>query len=162
MYLFLYGFFIQISYILSFINILSENKTWLAFLPPQTILTPHPKEFERLVGTWETDEEKLKLLKEFCAKFNAIVVLKGAFTVSCTPNGNLFYNSTGNAGMATEGSGDVLFGIICGYLAQGLQPINAAVLAVYNHGLAADIMVQETSETSLIASDIIEGLNFIN
>lgn len=143
------------------INILSENKTWLAFLPPQTILTPHPKEFERLVGPWETDEEKLKLLKGFCAKFNSIVVLKGAFTVTCTPNGNLFYNSTGNAGMATAGSGDVLFGIICGYLAQGLQPVNAVVLAVFNHGLAADIMVQETSETSLIASDIIEGLNYV-
>lgn len=143
------------------INILSENKTWLAFLPPQTILTPHPKEFERLVGPWETDEEKLKLLKGFCAKFNSIVVLKGAFTVTCTPNGNLFYNSTGNAGMATAGSGDVLFGIICGYLAQGLQPVNAVVLAVFNHGLAADIMVKETSETSLIASDIIEGLNYV-
>jgi len=142
------------------INILAENKTWLAFLPNLTILTPHPGEFKRLVGDWQSDEEKIEKLKEFSRKFNLIVILKGAFSIVCTPNGNLFYNSTGNAGMATAGSGDVLFGIITGYLAQGLSPLNAAILGVYNHGLAGDLMVESTSQTALIATDIIEGLRY--
>jgi NAD(P)H-hydrate epimerase len=140
------------------LNILSENKTWLAFLPEGSILTPHPKEFERLVGKWSNSFEKLQLQKELSAKYNLIVVVKGAHTSITDPFGNCWFNSTGNPGMATGGSGDVLTGIILGLLAQHYQPIEAAKLGVYLHGLAGDIAAENWGFESLIASDITENL----
>jgi len=140
------------------LNILSENKTWLAFLPPNSILTPHPKEFERLVGKWATDEERLTLLQEFAYKNKLIVVLKGAHTAIACPDEMVFFNSTGNPGMATGGSGDVLTGIITGLLAQGYAPKDAAILGVYLHGLAGDIAKENLGEESMIAGDIINYL----
>ncbi len=144
------------------LNILSNNPTWLAFLKPGTILTPHVGEFKKLLGIngkgWNSDEEKLKLLKDFCFKHHLIVVLKGAFTVICSPNGNFYFNSTGNSGMATAGSGDSLLGIITAFVAQGYEPINAAVTGVYLHGLAGDLALEVESEESLMSSDIINQL----
>lgn len=140
------------------LNILSENKTWLAFLPKGSILTPHPKEFERLAGKWSDDFEKLKLLKEFSFKHNVYVVLKGANTASCFPDGKIYFNSTGNPGMATAGSGDVLTGIITGLLAQGYSPGIAAVLGVYIHGLAGDIAAKKIGVEALLAGDIVEHI----
>jgi ADP-dependent NAD(P)H-hydrate dehydratase / NAD(P)H-hydrate epimerase len=140
------------------LNILSENKTWLAFLPKGSILTPHPKEFERLAGKWSTDFEKLDLLKNFCFKNNVHIVLKGANTAVCFPDGNIYFNSTGNPGMATAGSGDVLTGLITGLLAQGYSPGIAAVLGVYIHGLAGDIAAKKTGVEALLAGDIIENI----
>ncbi len=140
------------------LNILSENKTWLDFIPPQSIFTPHPKEFERLVGKSENHFERNKKQIEFAKRFNIVVVLKGKYTCIATPSGKCFFNPTGNAGMAKGGSGDVLTGILTGLLAQGYSSEDAAVFGVYLHGLAADIAVKETGEYSLIASDIIENL----
>ena len=140
------------------LNILSENKTWLAFLPAGSILTPHPKEFERLVGKWSNSFEKLRLQKELSAKYKLIVVVKGAYTLITDPMGNSWFNSTGNPGMATGGSGDVLTGIILGLLAQGYQSIEAAILGVYLHGLAGDIAADEWGFESLIASDITKNI----
>lgn len=142
------------------LNILAENKTWLSVLASGTILTPHPKEFERLAGKWGDGFERLELLKKFCQKHKVYVVLKDAYSVTCTPSGNCYFNSTGNAGMATGGSGDVLTGIITGLLAQGYEPAEACIIGVYLHGLAGDIAVAKKSMQSLIASDIIEYLGY--
>ncbi len=137
------------------LNILSENKTWIAFLPKNSILTPHLGEFKRLIGKTDSDMERLKMQKEFSIKNGVIVILKGAHTCTTTPDGEIYFNSTGNPGMATAGSGDVLTGIITGLLAQGYTPKRAAVLGVYIHGLAADLAAENASEESLIASKII-------
>ena len=141
------------------LNILSENKTWLSFLPKGTILTPHPKEFERLVGSWENSFERLELQQECSKKYGVVVVFKGAHSTTTTPAGQIFFNSTGNAGMATAGSGDVLTGIILGLLAQGYAPETATVLGVWLHGAAADEAIQKQTQETLVASDITESLN---
>ncbi|MCC6690074.1 MAG: NAD(P)H-hydrate dehydratase [Bacteroidia bacterium] len=140
------------------LNILSENKTWLSFLPKGTVLTPHPKEFERLAGKTENDYERYGLLRDFAFKFGVYVVLKGAHTAVACPDGTVYFNSTGNPGMATAGSGDVLTGIITGLLAQGFSPKEAALLAVFWHGLAADIAMDTSGSLSVIAGDIISAM----
>ena len=140
------------------LNILSDNPTWLAFLPAKTILTPHPKEFERLTGKSSTSFERLEKQRELSVRNNLIVVLKGAHTSITFPNGTCFFNTTGNPGMATAGSGDVLTGIILSLLAQRYSPEEAAVLGVYLHGLAGDLAAEETGQEALIASDITEHI----
>ena len=140
------------------LNILSENKTWLSFLPARTILTPHPKEFERLFGKTSNAFERLELQREMATKYNLVIVLKGANTSVAMPNGAIFFNSTGNPGMATAGSGDVLTGMILSLLAQHYRPEEAAVLGVYLHGLAGDIAAEEIGQEAVIASDIIENI----
>ena len=140
------------------LNILGENKTWLSFIPKGTILTPHPKEFERMAGKWDTSLERLQMQIDFSKKYGVIVVLKGANTSTTTPLGQVFFNSTGNAGMATAGSGDVLTGIIVALLAQGYSPEVAAVMGVYLHGDAGDSYTHNESLESLTATDIIDNL----
>jgi hydroxyethylthiazole kinase-like uncharacterized protein yjeF len=141
------------------INCIAENKTWLSFIPPNSIFTPHPKEFERLAGKAENSEERLKMQREFSFKYNVYVVLKGAHTSVSCPNGDVYFNSTGNPGMATGGSGDVLTGIITSLMAQGYTSEQSCILGVYLHGLAGDFAAHEKSEESIIASDIIEHLS---
>src|SRR5450759_1928822 len=121
------------------LNILSLNKKWLSLLPAGTVLTPHPKEFERLAGKTDNGFARLKRQIEFSKEYNCIVFLKGAHTSVTTPEGKVLFNSTGNPGMATAGSGDVLTGIILSLLSQGYTSENAAVLGVYLHGMAGDI-----------------------
>ena len=140
------------------LNILSVNKEWLTLLPAGTILTPHPKEFERLAGKTENGFARLARQIEFSMEHKCIVILKGAYTSITTSDGKVFFNSTGNPGMATAGSGDVLTGILLSLLAQGLSPENAAVLGVFLHGLAGDIAAGESCYESIIASDIINCL----
>ncbi|MCR4847418.1 MAG: NAD(P)H-hydrate dehydratase [Bacteroidales bacterium] len=140
------------------LNILGENKTWLSFLPPKTILTPHPKEFERMFGRTSDSFERLALLREKAVQYGIIIVLKGAHTAVAMPNGTVFFNSTGNPGMATAGSGDVLTGMILSLLAQRYTPEEAAVLGVYLHGLAGDIAVEAIGQESMIASDITNNI----
>lgn len=140
------------------LNILSENKTWLSFLPAKTILTPHPKEFERLFGKTSNSFERLALQREMAVKHGIIIVLKGANTSVAMPNGTVFFNSTGNPGMATAGSGDVLTGMILSLLAQRYTPEEAAVLGVYLHGLAGDLAAEALGHEALIASDITENI----
>ncbi|MGI8892991.1 MAG: NAD(P)H-hydrate dehydratase, partial [Bacteroidia bacterium] len=140
------------------INLLSENKTWLSFIPAQSIFTPHPKEFERIAEIATDDFHRHELQKQFAKKYNCFVILKGAHTCITCPDGNSYFNSTGNPGMATAGSGDVLTGIITSLLAQGYTPKDAAIAGVYLHGLAGDIAAAEKSEAAMIASDIIDNL----
>ena len=140
------------------LNILSLNKEWLSLLPEGTILTPHPKEFERIAGKAENSYHRLMKQIELSEKHKCIIVLKGAHTSVTTPEGKVYFNSTGNPGMATAGSGDVLTGIILSLLAQGYTPENAAVLGVYLHGLAGDFAADSLSYESIIASDIIKNL----
>jgi len=140
------------------INILSENKTWLAFLPAGSILTPHPKEFERLCGKTTDEMERYQLQKSFSVKHNVYVVLKGAHTCISTPEGEMHFNSTGNAGMATAGSGDALTGIITALLAQGYSSFESCLMGVYLHGLSGDIAAEKFTQEAMIASDIIDCL----
>lgn len=140
------------------LNILAGNKKWYSLLKSETILTPHPKEFERLAGKSNNGFDRLQKQIEFSMKHKCIVVLKGAFTSISTPGGNVSFNSTGNPGMATAGSGDVLTGIILSLLAQGYSSENAALAGVYLHGLAGDIAAVKTGPESLIASDIINSI----
>ncbi|MDO9254432.1 MAG: NAD(P)H-hydrate dehydratase [Bacteroidales bacterium] len=140
------------------LNILSDNPTWLAFLPKGTVLTPHPGEFARLAGKTSNSFDRLEILRAFCIKYSLNIVLKGAYTVICSPLGNCYFNPTGNMGMATGGSGDVLTGIITGLLAQGYNPTEACILGVYLHGMAGDFASENTGYEALIAGDIIENL----
>ena len=136
------------------LNIISENKVWLNELPKNSILTPHPKEFERLFGTSTDDHARLDLQREVSSQYNIIIVLKRAHTVITAPDGLTFFNSSGNPGMATGGAGDVLTGIITGLVSQGYSPLNSVILGVYLHGLAGDLASENLSQQSLIASDI--------
>jgi len=140
------------------INILAENKTWLHFLQKNCIFTPHPKEFERLVGKSKDNFERNEMQKEFSIKFNCYLVLKGAYTTITCPDGSCYFNSSGNPGMATGGSGDVLTGIILGLLAQGYHPKTASILGVYLHGIAGDYAAKKIGQESMIAGDIIKYL----
>lgn len=144
------------------LNIISNNKELLNDLLPNTILTPHPKEFDRLVGTSKNSLERINKQIAFSKKHQCIIVLKGASTSISSVDGELYFNSSGNAGMATGGSGDVLTGIITGLLAQHYEPLLAALIGVYFHGLAGDKAAKSKGESALIASDIIENLDIRN
>ncbi|MDX1316835.1 MAG: NAD(P)H-hydrate dehydratase [Xanthomarina gelatinilytica] len=139
------------------LNILSKKKTLLKFLPEGSILTPHPKELERLIGTWTDDFDKLNKTKAFSKKHQVLVVIKGANTITVLED-KLYVNTTGNPGLATGGTGDVLTGVITGLLAQGYNPLVAAIFGVYLHGKSADIAVEKTGYQSLIASHVIETI----
>ncbi|MFA5300496.1 MAG: NAD(P)H-hydrate dehydratase [Lutibacter sp.] len=139
------------------INLLSKNQLLLNYLPKNTILTPHPKELERLIGAWENDYEKLQKVTEFSKKYEVIVVVKGAHTVIIS-GGMMYFNSTGNQALATGGSGDVLTGLITGLMAQGYEPINAAIFGVYLHGRTADIALPKTGYETFTASTIFKYL----
>lgn len=139
------------------LNILSLNKDWISILHPNTILTPHYKELERLIGKWNSETEKINKSIEFSINHKLILVLKGAPTIII--NGVFLYkNTTGNPALATAGSGDVLTGIITSFLAQSYQPIEAAIMGVYIHGLCADLAFPIFGQESFIASDIINNL----
>lgn len=140
------------------LNVLSENKTWLEFLPPLTILTPHPGEFDRLTQKHTSGVDRLKTQKHFAQRYNVIVVLKGAHTSIAFPDGSVTFNSSGNPGMATGGSGDVLTGIITALLAQGYNRSQSAMLGVYIHGLAGDIAASVNGQEGMIAGDIVDHI----
>lgn len=140
------------------LNMLVKHNDWVTLLPKNTIITPHPKEFERLVGKWANDAERLDKQIRLATIYDMVVVVKGARTSIALPDGSVWFNSTGNPGMATAGSGDVLTGIILALLGQGLSPQHAAILGVYVHGLAGDLAAEQLGETSLIASDIVDYL----
>ena len=140
------------------ITILGENKTWLSFISKSSIFTPHPKEFERLTGKASDDFARNRLQREFSIKYSAYVVLKGAHTVISCPDGSCYFNTTGNPGMATGGSGDVLTGLILGLLAQGYTGKMASLLGVYIHGLSGDLAAKKYSMEAMIAGNIIDKL----
>ena len=140
------------------LNIIAQHKTLLDKIPAGSILTPHPKEFERLFGICNTGYERMLKASEMAVKYKLLIILKGAHTLIAQPDGQLFFNSTGNSGMATAGSGDVLSGILGSLLAQAYSTENAAKLGVYLHGLAGDLALNVQTVESLIAGDIIENL----
>ena len=140
------------------LNIISQHKEFLKLIPKNSIITPHPKEFERLFGSTNTTYERMEMARKYAVSLQIIIILKVAHTMIITPEGNVYFNSTGNSGMATAGSGDVLTGILVGLLAQGYDPIQTALIGVYMHGLAADLALNIQSQESLIASDIIQQL----
>jgi len=136
------------------LNILSEHTEWLDILPENSVLTPHPREFDRLAGPSENSYKRHLKQIEFARKYRVVVVLKGAHTGIASPAGGYWFNTTGNPGMATGGSGDLLTGLITGLLAQGVPSLEAALIGVYIHGLAGDRAVEFSSEEALIAGDI--------
>lgn len=139
------------------LNILSKHPDWLKYLPPGSILTPHPKELSRLIGEWSDDFDKIERSRLFARKYNIIVVIKGAHTLIVDTD-NIYVNSSGTPALATAGSGDVLSGIIAGLLAQGYKLIVAAQLSVYIHGMTATIASKEINSRSFIATDIINNI----
>ena len=138
------------------LNIIAEEKELMQLIPEGSILTPHPKEFERLFGKSNNDFERIQLAVDKAVELKCIIVLKGHHTVIATPGGTAYFNNTGNPGMATAGSGDVLTGIITGLLAQDYGSVETAILGVYLHGLAGDIAADANSKEAMVAGDIIE------
>jgi len=141
------------------LNILAARPEWWAHVPQNSIITPHAGEFKRLAGGWGNDYERLQNQRSFAAQHQIMVVLKGAFTSIAFPDGTVYFNTSGNPGMATAGSGDVLTGIVLGLLAQGFPPQESALLGVYLHGLAGDLAAETWGERSLMASDIVAHIS---
>lgn len=139
------------------LNILAGDHSLLKSIPASTIITPHPKEFDRLFGEHKTPEDRIKKAIEKAAELKLMIVLKGHHTI-ITSGTHSFYNTTGNAGLAKGGSGDALTGMITAFLAQGIKPLEAAMAAVYLHGLAADITLKEQSMESMLISDVIHNI----
>ena len=141
------------------LNILASHRAWMQQLPKGIIMTPHPKELDRLTGSpANADYERLHRTCELAKSLQAYIILKGHNSALCLPNGNVFFNPTGNSGMATAGSGDVLTGIITALLARGYHQQNACMVGIYLHGLAGDLAAKELGKESLVASDIIDHL----
>jgi len=136
------------------LNLLAQNIELQQFIPENSILTPHDGELFRLLGQWKNDEEKAEKIINFAQKFNVIIISKGAKTKIFTHEKHVFINSTGNAGMAKAGSGDVLTGLVTGLLARGYTPGSAAVLGVYFHGLAGDRADNCLGQESMNSEDI--------
>lgn len=140
------------------LNLIAVNPSMWEYVPTQSILTPHPKEFDRLFGTHKDTKARLSAIPDLCSKHNVIIVLKGHYSAICGSDGLIYFNGTGNSGMGTGGSGDVLTGIIVSLLCQGYEPLLAARVGVWLHGKAGDVAAIKRSEHSMIASDIIECL----
>jgi len=140
------------------LNIISQQKELLKQIPKKSILTPHPKEFDRLFGEHKSSYDRIVKAQQASIEYGIIILLKGANTLIATPDGKLCFNSTGNSGMATAGSGDVLTGILVGLLAQGYSAEDSSRIGVYLHGLAGDLVLSNESMESLMAGDIISCL----
>ncbi len=136
------------------LNILAHQKSWLKQLPPGSVLTPHPREFERLAGDSSNEFDRLRKAIDFAMEYQCFVVLKSAFTAVISPNGQCSFNANGNAGLAKGGSGDTLTGIILGLLCRGYKPWNAARLGVYIHARAAEIAARTSGLDAILASDV--------
>ena len=140
------------------LNVLSMHKEWLNNIPKGSLLTPHPKEFERLFGESSNDFERIEKAIELSKQYSFIIILKGHYTLIVS-NSEAWFNTTGNAGMAKGGSGDILTGMLTALLSQGYDPLQAALSGVYLHGLAADIAAQQIAQESMLATDIIDHIS---
>lgn len=141
------------------LNILANHRAWITQLPKGIILTPHPKEFDRLSSSPSNGSyERLHRAQEMAQSLHAYIILKGHYSALCMPNGHVVFNPTGNSGMATAGSGDVLTGIITALLARGYRRADACVVGMYIHGLAGDIAAKDLGKESLVAGDIVRYL----
>jgi len=139
------------------LNLIALHESLKVALPKGSILTPHPGELKRLIGDWENDYDKLEKTKQFSKKHKVIIIIKGAYT-TIVDDEKLYINTTGNPGMATAGSGDVLSGVIAAMLAQNYKAITASILGVYIHGKAGDFALEKKGYESLIAGDIIDQI----
>ena len=139
------------------LNMIAENKELLKFLPKKSVLTPHPKELQRLIGDWKDDFDKIEKVQDFTQSHDLVLVLKGSHTF-IFGDGHIYINNSGNPGMATAGSGDVLSGIIAGLISQQYEPLAAAILGVYLHGLSGDVVAENRSYQALISGDIVENM----
>ena len=142
------------------LNILSQNPENFEKIPKNAILTPHAKELERLIGKWKDDFKRIEKAKQFAKKYHVVLIIKGAHTI-ITDGSQLWINSTGNAGMATAGSGDVLTGVLTGLLAQTYTPLQASILGVYSHGKAGDKIATEKGPENLIAGDLCKEISIL-
>ncbi len=140
------------------LNIIAKRLPLLRKLPQNTIITPHPKELERILGDCQNAYERLQMARELAQAANLIIVLKSAYTASVFPDKSVYFNTTGNPGMATAGSGDVLTGVLLSLLAQGYAPRQATILGVYLHGMAGDVAAREVGMRGMTASDIVRAL----
>ncbi|MFZ9029612.1 MAG: NAD(P)H-hydrate dehydratase, partial [Crocinitomicaceae bacterium] len=140
------------------LNIISQQRELLQLVQGRAILTPHPKEFDRLTGESSSTFERIEKQAALSKEHNIVVVLKGHHTSISLPDGSVYFNTTGNPGMSTAGSGDVLTGVILAFLAMGYALVDAAKAGVYLHGLSGDLAAKEVGEVSMIASDLIEYL----
>jgi len=136
------------------LNLLAAHRALLHLVPPGSLLTPHPKEFERLAGKPDNDFDRLMNQAALARQLKSVVLVKGAHTAIAMADGTIVFNCTGNPGMATAGTGDVLTGILTGLMAQGYSATDAALLGVYLHGLAGDLACRDLGENSLMASDL--------
>jgi len=136
------------------LNMLATNKTWLEFLPADTLLTPHPGEFERLTEKVHDDFDRLSVIRSFAMRYNCLLLYKGAHSIMAMPDGNLFFNSSGNPALAKGGSGDTLSGILLGLLCRGYTAPQALLIGTFVHGLAGDLCAEESSPESILASDV--------
>lgn len=145
------------------LNMLSKKKELIDLVPKNSVLTPHPKELERLIGTWKDDFDKLKKAKAFSKRYQVILVLKDAHTITVSGE-NMYINNSGNPGMSTAGAGDVLAGVITGLISQKYDPLIAAVFGTYLHGRAGDILADQLSYQGIIAGDIAKaiGVSFLD
>ena len=140
------------------LNIIGEHKGWLRQVPPETILTPHPLEFLRIGNNGENSYQRLVEARKLAVENKYYIILKGHHSAICLPSGEVYFNTTGNSGMATAGSGDVLTGILLGFLSQGYSQTDACLCSVYLHGLAGDIAADKFTEFGMVASEIIRFL----
>lgn len=140
------------------LNILATHRAWLQQLPKGIIMTPHPREFDRIAGHSADSYERLLKALDMAQRYQAYIILKGHYSALCMPDGNVMFNTTGNAGMATAGSGDVLTGIITGLLGRGYQQRDACLLGMYLHGRAGDLAARDLGMESLVADDLIKYL----
>ena len=138
------------------LNILAKSRELQLYIPAYSILTPHIGELRRLLGSWKSEQEKLKLTKALAARLRSVIVVKGAHSMVCMPDGRLYFNSTGNSGMAKAGSGDVLTGLLTGLMARGYNSEEAALLGVYYHGLAGDKATETFGTESMNSQDMID------
>lgn len=140
------------------LNILAEHREWFAYMPAGSVLTPHPKEFERLAGKSGNDFERLNNLSNFAKQYRVVMLLKGAHTVVAMPDGKCYFNMTGNPGMAKGGMGDVLTGVLLALLASGIEAGDAALIGVFAHGLAGDIVAGESGRRGTCAGAVAEAM----
>ncbi len=140
------------------LNIIAAHPDLFEYIPTHSILTPHPKEFERLFGKTTNDFERIELLRSKAQQLNCYILLKGGYTAIANPEGDCYFNTNGNAGMGTAGMGDALTGILTGLLAQGYAPLHSCLLGVYLHGEAGDKAAKKIGQSALMASDLLEAL----
>ena len=140
------------------LNILGEHRSYLSRLPKGSILTPHPKELERLTGACRNSYERLQKARDLAATAGVYIILKGAYSAVVTPEGKCYFNTTGNPGMATGGSGDVLTGVLLALLAQGYESGQAALIAACVHGMAGNLAARRLGQMGMVAGDIVHSL----